>query len=313
MRPDADAVLAIDIGGTKINAALMRASQVGSLTTASSASCPTPASLGPDAVVAAMIATGCRALEQAGSPEISVVGVAAAGVIDVASGKVIAATDSLPGWRGTHIAARVSDAFGVGCQVLNDVHAHGLGEKIAGAGQQAASMLLVAVGTGIGGAHVIGAEPHLGMHFAAGHIGHLPVPEADGIVCSCGRTGHLEGFASGTGIAAEYARRHGQRLTTRQISDYAEAGDARAIDLLRLAGFATGRVIGGVLNLLDPALVAITGGVSEAGSCWWDALRAGVAHDAMDVVASVPVVPASGGTHAALIGAAHWARSKNLQ
>lgn len=305
---DGDAILAIDIGGTKINAAVVNADPTSRLRAEVVASAPTPAAEGPDAVIAAMIATGRRALELSDGTRIAGVGVAAAGVIDTTTGTVIAATDALPGWPGVRIAQRIGEAFDAECWVLNDVHAHGLGEKVAGAGRDVESLLLVAVGTGVGGAYIIGSQPDLGAHSVAGHIGHVPVPEAAGVPCSCGRVGHLEGFASGTGIAAEYARRHGQTLTTREIADAAASGQRVARDLMREAGFATGRVIGGALNLLDPAVVAITGGVSEAGAFWWDALRAGVAHDAMDVVAHVPVVLATGGNHAALVGVAHWAR-----
>ena len=82
--------------------------------------------------------------------------------------------------------------------------------------------------------------------------------------------------------------------------------------MLRTAGRATGRMIGGLMNVLDPAVVAVTGGVSSTGPVWWQALHDGVAHDAMDALARTPVVEAAAGNHAALLGAAHRALHEAL-
>ena len=190
---------------------------------------------------------------------------------------------------------------------LNDVHAHGLGEALFGAGAGHASMLLVAVGTGIGGCHVIDSSPVLGATFSAGHIGHVAVPEATGVPCPCGRIGHLEGIASGPGIHAGFLAREGVAADTREVAALAASGDQRATAVIRGAGHATGRVIGGLLNVLNPEIVVLTGGVAEIGDLWLDAVRGGVAHDAMDVVRGTALVPATAGVEAALLGAAHWA------
>lgn len=305
-------VLAIDIGGTKINAAVVTAEGAGSAPAVLGPvrTVRTPAAAGAAAVVDAAVTVGREAVAATGAAGIDGagldgVGIASAGVIDTERGVVVAATDSLPGWVGTDLVAAFEDAFGVHASALNDVHAHGLGEAISGSGKDHDSVLLVAVGTGIGGAFVEDGRVHTGAVGAAGHIGHLPAPEAAGVPCPCGRTGHLEGFASGPGILATLQRRGGEAADTAALAAAAAAGDELATAVLRDAGFATGRVIGGLLNVLDPGVVAITGGVSAAGELWWDEVRRGVRHDAMDAVAATALVPAASGNHAALLGAAH--------
>lgn len=302
-------VLALDIGGTKISAALVSAPapEHGDHGAAPRlervATTPTPAAAGPQAILSAALDLAERVREHR---SIAAVGVAAAGVIDAGRGRVTHATGSLTGWAGTDLATPVAARCGAPVSVLNDVHAHGIGEARYGVGRDRSSLLLVAVGTGIGGCHVVDGSALLGARGAAGHLGHLAVPEAAGVPCPCGRTGHLEGLASGPGIV-RLARRLGadsQVTDGHALARAARSGDAAAREAYRLAGFATGRVIGGLLNTLDAEVVALTGGVAEVGSPWREALRAGVAHDAMDVVASTPLLPASAGSHAALLGAA---------
>lgn len=276
--------LTIDIGGTKIAAAMV--TDDGVVTTRQLEA--TPATEGADAVLAAAIAVGRRA---AAGYAVARVGVSTAGVVDSSSGIITHATDLIRGWAGTELGARLAAGFGAPVHCLNDVHAHALGEAVHGAGRDARSMLLVAVGTGIGGAHVIDGNVVTGSRGAAGHLGHVTVPEslAADLLCSCGRTGHLEAFASGSALAA------------------AGPGDDGR-DLLARAGRATGTVIGSLLNVLDPDLVVLSGGVSRAGEPWLGALREGVRSSAMDVVAESPIVLAERGDDAAHLGAFEFAR-----
>ncbi|MGD7733531.1 ROK family protein [Propionibacteriaceae bacterium G57] len=311
-------VLALDLGGTKTTAALVRLGGVGGVSGEDDAraevldgvSAPTPAMQGAAAIVANAVAVMAAVAARGGAAGLDApvaVGLASAGVIDPVDGRVTHATDSLRGWAGTDLVGPFRQHFGLPVAALNDVHAHGLGEAVFGAGRGHASVLLVAVGTGIGGCHVLEGAPVIGAHFAAGHLGHLASPEAGDLLCSCGRRGHLEGLASGPGIHAQFVARGGAAADTREVSSMAAGGDAVAAAVVREAGFATGRVIGGLLNTIDPDVVVLTGGVSEIGPLWSDAVADGVRHDAMDAVATTPVVPAAAGVEAALLGAAHWA------
>ncbi|QGH68376.1 ROK family protein [Pseudactinotalea sp. HY158] len=302
--------LAVDLGGTKTTVARV----TGDGTVRGRRTVPTGAAGGPGDVVAGLVAAlGATLAEATAAGERpTVIGIGSAGVIDSSTGRVTSATDAIPGWAGTHLGRLGREAVGLETHVLNDVHAHGLGEAVYGSGSGRSSMLLVAVGTGIGGAFVLEGRVVLGAHSAAAHVGHVPVPEADDVPCPCGRVGHLEGLASGPGILAAYRRAGGVAADTREVA--ARAGtDPLAREILTRCARATGRVVGGLLNVLDPELVVLSGGVSEAGEAWWDAVRAGIALDAMTLVSDTPVVAASAGPDAALLGAAHFARTHDRQ
>lgn len=317
-------VLALDIGGTKITAARVRiAPDRSRAEVLEETTVPTPAREGARTVLEAALDAGSRVIGDAsrtgsastlGGAEdrTSAVGISTAGVVDVARGEITHATSSLPGWPGTRVAAAFTERFALPARALNDVHAHGLGEALFGTGQDASSLLLMAVGTGIGGAQVVDGRPVVGVRGAAGHVGHVTVPEAASVPCTCGRVGHLEGLASGPGIL-DLARRLGaegaQCADGPVLAAAARAADGPAREAYRLAGVATGRVIGSLLNVLDAEVVALAGGVVGASEVWDDALRQGVAREAMDVVAATPVVPARAGSRAALLGAAAWAIS----
>ncbi|WP_259559553.1 ROK family protein [Brachybacterium sillae] len=291
-------LLAVDIGGTKTTAAAVALDVArGEATVLADRTAPTPASADPEAV----LATAAQLLRDVreGHPEPRALGIATAGVVDPDTGAITHATDSLPGWAGTPVRDGLAEALGLPAAALNDVHAHGLGEARFGAAAGATSALLVAVGTGIGGAVLLDGSVVPGHHGVAGHVGHLPVPEAEGVPCSCGRTGHLEGFASGPGILRQVGAGDGRALAAAAAS-----GDADAAAAYQRAGVATGRVLGGLANALDPEVIVLTGGVAEAVGPWWEAVREGFRHDALDAVRGTPLFRARAGVRAALLGAA---------
>ncbi|WP_341854784.1 ROK family protein [Brachybacterium sp. GPGPB12] len=315
-----DPVLALDLGGTKIRAALVHGLDAVEVETAPRlehvAEVPTPAAEGAAAILGAALDLAERVCE---GTAVQAVGISSAGVVDVEDGRITHATDSLTGWAGTAVTTPFMERFGVPVAALNDVHAHGLGEARFGTGRGRGSLLLMAVGTGIGGRQVQGGTVVVGARGAAGHVGHVPVPEAEGVPCPCGRTGHLEGLASGPGVVRLAARLRTADPASgasspdpsaaprdgRELAAAAVRGDRAALEAYRLAGRATGRVLGALLNVLDPDVVALTGGVADAGvTVWLEALAAGIAEEAMDVVAATPVPPASAGSQAAPLGAA---------
>ena len=298
-------VLVADLGGTKITAALVLPDH----RAVAARTVPTPADRGAPAVLAALLSLLRSVYDASGrhGPPVGI-GVGSAGVVDPSSGRILSATDAITGFSGTSLGEQVHEAFGLPVRVLNDVHAHALGESVAGAGRSKASMLYVAVGTGIGGAIVLDGQVLTGAHHVAGHVGHLSVPEAEGIRCPCGRSGHLEGLASGPGTLAALHRAGGQAADGRALVALAADGDQRARTVLTMCAFAIGRVIGGLLNVLDPDVVVIGGGMADAGLLWWEAVRHGVRHDAMDAVVTAPLVPAAAGSDAPLIGAAQALR-----
>lgn len=241
---------------------------------------------------------------------IDAVGVGSAGVINATKGTVISATDAIAGWAGTAITAGLSQRLGLPCAVVNDVHAHALGEALYGAGSGAPTALMVAFGTGVGGSFVVNGQPLLGHHFVGGHMGHfaspLAVHDGIGLPCSCGHRGHVEAIASGPAIHSAYLRAGGstELEDTRAVFVCARGGDELALRVIAVAATAAGQAVGGLINILDPATVVISGGLADAGDLWWQGMESALRAELLAPLAHVPVSKASLGNTGAIIGAA---------
>ncbi|MFC4907940.1 ROK family protein [Actinomadura gamaensis] len=264
---------ALDIGGTKIAAGLV----AGDGTVLDRARVPTPRGGG-----AAVLAAAAGLLDGLGP--FTALGVGAPGVIDAATGRVVSATDVLPGWADTPVREVLAARTGRPVAVVNDVRAMAFGEASAGAGAGFHRVLHVSVGTGVGGAITTGGRLDPGAHGTAGELAHLLVPEDGPVPCGCGRRDHLEAVASGPAIAA--------------------TGDpARAGALL-------GRALAGLLAVLDPDAVVIGGGVAQLGAPFLDAVTEAVRDEALPPLRATPILPARLGTDAPLVGAALLARTE---
>lgn len=290
-------VVGIDLGGTKTAAALVAPD--GTLGVRVEA--PTPAAEGPEAVldvVAALVA------EVAGDAPIGGVGVGTAGIVD-AAGRVISATETFAGWVGTDLVAGLDARLPsrVPILVYNDVDAHLLGEAWRGAARGHSSALMVAVGTGIGGALLIDGRLVRGAHGAAGELGHMPAVGAEGLRCPCGRYGHLEALAAGPAIARSYLLVTGDSADGRGVLELARHGDPDADAVVRAAATGLGRAIAGLVTTIDPSCVVIGGGVAEAGELWWRPLREAFRAELVAGFAT-PLVKAELGVAAAVLGAA---------
>lgn len=299
-----ETVAAVDIGGTKTAAALV--TRAGEIVTRTSTR--TPGSEGAAAILrtAAALVRHLRA----GSAALTVraLGVGSAGVVDAGTGRVLGATEVLRGWAGTDLRGALTTATKLPTTVINDVHAHAIGEARHGAGAGAPTVLFMGVGTGIGGSFVIDGEVMTGAHSAAGHAGHQPSPYAAKLRCTCGGSGHLEAIAAGPALVAEYQRRSGAAVADlRAVSALAGQGDSVALDTIALGGAAVGSAIGGLVNVLDPHIVVVGGGVSMLGEVWWSALRTEMRRETLLSLIDVPVLPATLGIDAALVGAAELA------
>lgn len=296
-------VVAVDIGGTKTVAAVTAAdARVVNSVTAS-----TPGAEGADAVIANVVAL-VRSL--GGAPMLGI-GVGTAGVVDTTTGAIISATDTLSGWAGTQLAARLRTGLQdllvpePVIRVQNDVDAHAWGEYRYGAAAGASSALVVAVGTGIGAGMIVDGRPWRGAHHVAGEIAHIPTPGAEGLRCPCGREGHLEALGSGLGIQRRYQALGGTGAgSARDIATRAASGDAVSRQAITDAAAAVGRGLAGAATLMDPGLIVVTGGVPDIGEAWWQPMRAAYRAEAIDALAEVPIVPGALGGLAPLRGAA---------
>lgn len=289
-------ILVADIGGTKL--AATRVASDGTIC-ADIRRTPTPAEQGAGVVVDATVAL-LASLQQADDVAVAI---STAGVVDTSSGTVLAATSSISGWGGTPLAALVSERLGLPTWVLGDGNAFGIGLSLE---YNATNLLALVAGTGVGGSLIVAGEPVLGAHHAGGHLGHVVVPEAAGMPCPCGRTGHLEAVASGHGILAWYHTHGGDPAvtTTRDLID--RPADERSKAALTTGGTALGAAAGGLVNAVDPELVVIAGSVARAGEPWASALRSAYEDTLIPSVSATRLEISTAGAETALRGAAHY-------
>ena len=294
--------LGVDIGGTKTRVGLVdadhRVLDVGEA--------PTPARDGPQAVLE-VVAGLARGLGGRWS-DVAACGVGTAGVIDPAAGTVVASTDAIARWAGVQIVQLLSGLLGLPVRVDNDANAFALGEAAGGAARGRAHVLAVTVGTGVGGAFVLGGRLWRGAHHNAGEIGHLPVPGFGDRRCTCGADGHLESVSAGPAMAARYRRLAGDAVGFAEVARRAEAGDGPAVEVVEEGGGVLGQLLAGLVNTVDPEAVIVGGGVVAPAGRYWAAAQRQFRRHLLPAVAGVPLLPARLGSDAVVVGAAELAR-----
>ena len=299
-------VIALDLGGTKIAGALVRyEGRQGAPSVGERRAVPTMAAEGGSAVLARMVdlACGLAACVPPDAP-LAGCGVSTAGYIDEASGCVTYANSIMPGWAGQKVGPALVDALGVPCAVMNDVRAYAFGELRHGAARGCDTCVVVAAGTGLGGAVIVHGQVLDGAHGFAGMVGHTLHPAALGKPSAWGTDGHLESVCAGSGIEACYRLAGGEELTGPQISARADAGEPLARSVIEQSGRSLGEAIASWADLLDPDLVVVGGSVCAAGPVWREALEAGVEARIDPMLRGLPVVDAQLGGDAPLLGAA---------
>ncbi|MFD9208687.1 ROK family protein [Streptomyces sioyaensis] len=298
-------VLALDIGGTKIAAALVDAAARVSART----QIPTPTGKDPDAAWSAVAGAAAVPLSQAGAHYGGVRGIAvsSAGPLDVARGTI--SPVMIPVWRDFPVRDRAA-ALAPGCPVslVGDGICAAIGEHWAGAGRGADHLLGCVVSTGVGGGLLLDGRPWTGRSGNAGHLGHTVIDLA-GPPCLCGSRGCLELYASGTALV-DWARRAGWRgpgrpSTARDLSTAARAGDPVASAAFERAGRALGAAFASVCAVCDLDRIVIGGGVAQAGRVLFEAIEAGMGEFAgLAFVRGVSLHPSALGADACLVGAA---------
>jgi glucokinase len=244
------------------------------------------------------------------------VGVGAAGLVDFAAG-ILRFAPNLP-LREIPLRDMVATQSGLPCVVDNDANAAAWGEFRYGAGRGVRHMLLVTVGTGIGGGIVWGGAVYRGAHGFAAEIGHVIV-EPGGPRCGCGNQGCWEQMASGRALdrlGREAARNDPDGAIARlaggagvhgaHVTAAAREGDPVAMAIVREVGGRLGEGLAGLVNILDPEMVVVGGGVGDEGEIFLEPARRAFrdAVEAPDHRPDVPIVVAGLGNDAGAIGAA---------
>lgn len=270
--------IGIDIGGTKIAGALVDSE--GRIVR--ELKMPTPAS-NPDAIADAVVDLVTKLRE---GNEVTAIGVAAAGFIDADRANIVYAPNL--SWRNEPFKAKLEAKIDLPVFIENDANAAGWAEYRFGAGRGSKHMVMLTIGTGVGGAIVVDGHMLRGGFGIAAELGHVNlIPE--GLPCGCGQRGCIESYGSGTALlkAAKSLAAEGSSegarlrelestnggLTGVQVYQAIQEGDPGALRLLRELGEHLGRTVASLTAVLDPEIVVIGGGVSAAGDLLVDPIR----------------------------------------
>jgi glucokinase len=271
--------IGIDIGGTKIAGALVNSEGV----IVRESRVPTPIE-DPAALVSAVVAL---INELRAGQEVIGAGVAMAGFIDAAQSSVIYGTNF--GWKNFPLKSEIEAKLDIPVIIENDANAAGWAEYRYGAGRGFKHMVMLTLGTGVGGAVIVDGRMLRGGFGVAGELGHLRVVP-DGIPCGCGQNGCIESYASGTALLrearelAESGKPEGARLaelqkqvgelTGKEVYQALVEKDPGAVALLNQLASWLGQTIASLSAVLDPEVVVIGGGVSAAGEMLLEPIRA---------------------------------------
>jgi glucokinase len=295
-------VLALDVGGTKLAAGVVGSDGV----THSFVVRPSRTELGVDAVLDDLFALGREAVEQSGVPwtAVEAVGIGCGGPLDAERG-VLIAPPHLPGWRDVPINELALRAFERPVTLENDATAAAAGEHRWGAGAGVRHMVYLTISTGVGGGVVIDGSLYRGASGNGGELGHVTVDWRGRRCRGCGRLGCLEAYVSGTSIA-ERAREAGlPHATSEEVAAAARDGEpaARALWEETVEALACGLI--SIVNLFEPELVVLGGGVTRSGAFLLDPVRAAVREGAMRPAGeAVDVVVSPLGDRVGVLGAA---------
>lgn len=284
----------------------------------------TPHTSDPDEIVRALV-QAVRECERESncSGGIRAVSVVVPGSVNVEQGLVVKAPNvaCLDGFR---LTAALTSKLKLPAVLENDANAAAVGEMWQGAGHGRRTIVCVTLGTGVGGGIILDGKLWRGVNDSAAEIGHMCVDPFGGVACLCGSRGCLEVYASATAIvrmAREARPRYpqsllhsGEALTAEDIYQAGMKGDELALEVFRRMGVYLGIGLANLINILNPEMIVIGGGVVNAWELFEKHMHREIAERAFPVPAKeVKVVAAECGDDAGLLGAAYLAFNPNLQ
>lgn len=315
MKSDKGLYIGIDLGGTAVKGGLVQADG----TIVEKQSIPTEADRGVDHVVGRMadLVRDLAAMAGEAGQHVAAVGLGVPGTLSHATGTVIA-PPNLPGWRNVPIVRRLAEATGFRVTLENDANAAAWGEYVCGAGRGCRSMVMITLGTGVGGGFVFDGRLFRGSHEAGAEIGHMIVVP-NGRVCACGQRGCLEAYASASSTAARALERlragepsrlrvlfeSGAALTSENVAEAAQQGDPLAGEVWRETCELLATACVSLQHIIDPERFVLAGGMSGAGERLLGPVRDAAARIASPMFGQAPEISlATLGSDAGLVGAA---------
>src|SRR5215212_2840826 len=306
-------IFAADLGGTHLRAATI--DQHGKIRSRFKQN--TPQAKDANAIVDAIV----RAVRECGSAEVSAVSLVVPGTVNVEEGTVVKAPN-LPCLDGFRLAAALSSQLDLPAILENDANAAAVGEMWQGAAVGCNTIICLTLGTGVGGGIILDGKLWRGVDGAAAEIGHMCVDPFGGVACTCGSRGCLEVFASATAIVrmtGEASPRYpdsvlqgNDDLNAEVIFDAGQQGDELALEVFRRMGVYLGIGLANLINILNPEMIVIGGGVVNGWDLFGKHMHQQVEERAFPLLAArVKIVRAKCGDDAGLLGAARLALSES--
>jgi glucokinase len=295
-------VLGLDIGGTKLAAGIVDAvGRVHSFVVE-----PTNRDDGPEPTLRRLFELGRRAVDESGVAweAVEAVGIGCGGPLDAKRG-VLIAPPHLPGWRDVPLTALAAEAYDRPATLENDATAAAAGEHRWGAGSNVRHMVYLTISTGVGGGVIVDGNLYRGASGNGGELGHVTIERHGRRCTSCGRLGCLEAYVSGTSIAERAAEAGLDFASAEAVAAAARDGDAgaRAVWDETVDALACG--LTSIVNLFEPELVVLGGGVTRSGDLLLEPVRTAVRQGAMRPAGDiVDVVLSAYGDHVGVVGAA---------
>ncbi len=317
-------ILTVDLGGTNIRVALVTSE--GKLEY--SQTYATMAKRGPRKIIDAIadIIRDTIDSKELITRGIMSIAIAAAGILDIKNG-IVTSSPNLPGWENIHLKEILADKLGLQIYLINDASAAALGEHRLGAGIGINNLVFLTVSTGIGGGIIIDNELYIGSDGCAGELGHMIV-ESNGPRCLCGSSGCLEIMASGTALAHDMIARinNGDKsavlnlvdgnignITAEKIAFAARSKDVLACEVIDRAAFYLGVGMTNIINIFNPEMIIIGGGLSKLGEKLLKPARRIVKQRALTFPSrKVRIVRARLGDNAGTLGAALYALGNSV-
>ena len=307
-------VFTVDLGGTHLRTATIDV--FGKIH--SRVKQATPAAETADEIVSAIVGAARQCQQQvAVGDSIRAISVVVPGSVNVAAGKIVKAPN-LPCLDGFPLTEALTQELGWMAILENDANAAALGEMWQGAARGRRAIVCVTLGTGVGGGIILDGKLWRGVNDSAAEIGHMCVDPFGGVACTCGSRGCLEVYASATAIvrmAREAKPRHPNSLlsanshvTSEEIYRAGMQGDELALEVFRRMGGYLGVGLANLINILNPEMIVIGGGVVNAWELFEKDMNHQVAERAFPLpAAQVKIVRAECGDDAGLLGAARLA------
>ncbi len=281
---------------------------------------------GPDICLASLDRVVQQVIAEAGLQlvDIHAIGIGVPGPVVISEG-FVSAPPIMPGWDNFPIRTAMNKKWNCTVLLNNDAELGALGEWAYGAGRNEANLVYIKVGTGIGAGLIFGNELYHGVTGSAGEIGHVTIQE-NGSICACGNRGCLESVAGGNAIALRALEevQRGKRtqlvgfgdfyqITINDVISAARKGDLLCQQIISEAGTHLGTAIASLVNLINPSIVIIGGGVAQSGDLLLEPIRAAVSHRSLRVASkAVRVSAALLGRRASAMGAVVQALSHSL-